>query len=55
MEKSEVIKKKKREISITQYRFTVRLKSSEIDCIGRIESFWPKFVRGWKVFWQVSL
>ena len=20
---------------------------SEIDCIGRIESFWPKFVRGW--------
>ena len=20
---------------------------SEIDCIGRIESFWSKFVRGW--------
>ena len=20
---------------------------SEIDCIGRIERFWPKFVRGW--------
>ena len=20
---------------------------SEIDCIGRIESFWHKFVRGW--------
>ena len=20
---------------------------SESDCIGRIESFWPKFVRGW--------
>ena len=20
---------------------------SEIDCIGRIESFWPKFERGW--------
>ena len=20
---------------------------SEIDCIGKIESFWPKFVRGW--------
>ena len=20
---------------------------SEIDCIGRIESFWPKIVRGW--------
>ena len=20
---------------------------SEIDCIGRIKSFWPKFVRGW--------
>ena len=20
---------------------------SEIDCIGTIESFWPKFVRGW--------
>ena len=20
---------------------------SEIDCIGRIESFWPKFMRGW--------
>ena len=20
---------------------------SEIDCIGRIESFWPKFGRGW--------
>ena len=20
---------------------------SEIDCIGIIESFWPKFVRGW--------
>ena len=20
---------------------------SEIDCIGRIESFWPKFVKGW--------
>ena len=20
---------------------------SEIDCIGRIESFWPKFVMGW--------
>ena len=20
---------------------------SEIDCIGGIESFWPKFVRGW--------
>ena len=20
---------------------------SEIDCIGRISSFWPKFVRGW--------
>ena len=20
---------------------------SEIDCIGRIESIWPKFVRGW--------
>ena len=20
---------------------------SEIDCIGRIETFWPKFVRGW--------
>ena len=20
---------------------------SEIDCIDRIESFWPKFVRGW--------
>ena len=20
---------------------------SEIDCIDRIDSFWPKFVRGW--------
>ena len=28
---------------------------SEIDCIGRIESFWPKFVRGWYVFWHVFL
>ena len=28
---------------------------SEIDCIGRIESFWPRFVRGWWVFWHVFL
>ena len=28
---------------------------SETDCIGRIESFWPKFVRGWLVFSHVFL
>ena len=27
---------------------------SEIDCIGRIESFWPKFVRGGKYFRMFS-
>ena len=27
---------------------------SEIDCIGRIESFWPKFVRGGKYFGMFS-
>ena len=34
-----------------QSHFTVSIhcapEMSEIDCIGRIESFWPKFVRGW--------
>ena len=33
------------------HRFTVSIhcapEMSEIDCIDRIESFWPKFVRGW--------
>ena len=28
---------------------------SEIDCIGRIESFWPIFVRGCLVFSHVFL
>ena len=27
---------------------------SEIDCIGRIESIWPKFVRGGKYFRMFS-
>ena len=34
-----------------QSLFTVSIhcapEMSEVDCIGRIESFWPKFVRGW--------
>ena len=27
---------------------------SEIDCTGRIDSFWPKFVRGGKYFGMFS-
>ena len=50
---SEVIRRSRLKKVLLNYpsRFTVSIhcapEMSEIDCIGRIESFWPKFVRGW--------
>ena len=37
------------EVSVSDYTVLIHCapEMSEIDCIGRIESFWPKFVRGW--------
>ena len=41
-----------------RHRITVSIhcapEMSEIDCIGRIECFWPKFVRGGKYFGMFS-
>ena len=34
-------------ITLTTVSIHCAPEMSEIDCIGRIESFWPKFVRGW--------
>ena len=46
-----VCKNEEDPLKIERTRVTVSIhcepEMSEIDCIGRIKSFWPKFVRGW--------